>query len=152
MMQALGHIFVAIVVSSAVVISDYFLPGTFLAKFIDNNLIETFASIVGFNIAAVIFLLGQLISIEGKFADVDVFQNTRREIKHNSYFLLVSFSIVLVVLMARPDMNSADMTLSVNRVHFFLNGVSIALFYLALIAVFEILKAVFVLGKNQKNL
>lgn len=151
MMQILGHIFVAIVVSTAVIIGDYFLPGTFLENFINSNFIETFASLVGFNIAAVIFLLGQLISIEDRFSDKDVFQSTRKEIKHSSYFLLVSFTLSLIILTLRPDLNVADMSLVANKAYFFLNGVSVALFYLAIISIFEILKAVFILGKHQKN-
>lgn len=152
MMQILGHIFLAIIVSTAVIVGDYFLPGTFLEKFIDNNFIETFAGLVGFNIAAVIFLLGQLIAIEDRSGDQQgTFKNTRQEIKHNSYFLLVSFALSLLFLIMRPDLNLADTSLVSNKAYFLLNGISIALFYLAIIAIFEILKAVFVLGKHQKN-
>lgn len=152
MMQILGHIFVAIIVSTVVIVGDYFLPGTFLEKFIDNNLIETFAGLVGFNIAAVIFLLGQLITIEDRSDDQrDTFRNTRQEIKHNSYFLLISFALALLFLVMRPDLNSVDTSLVSNKAYYLLNGLSIALFYLAITAIFEILKAVFVLGKHQKN-
>lgn len=151
-MQILGHIFVAIIMSTAVIIGDYFLPGTFLKNFIDNNFIETFAGLVGFNIAAVIFLLGQLIAIEDRSGDQqDIFKNTRQEIKHNSYFLLISFALSLLFLIMRPDLNSIDTSLVSNKAYYLLNGLSIALFYLAISAIFEILKAVFILGKHQKN-
>ena len=152
MMQILGHIFVAIIVSTVVIVGDYLLPGTFLEKFIDNNFIETFAGLVGFNIAAVIFLLGQLITIEDRSDDQrDTFRNTLQEIKHNSYFLLISFALALLFLVMRPDLNSVDTSLVSNKAYYLLNGLSIALFYLAITAIFEILKAVFVLGKHQKN-
>src|ERR1700691_4665797 len=102
MMRVLGFIFVSLIAATAIVALDYYLHGTYLQNFLNNHFIETFAALVGFNIAAVVFLVGQLMILEDKFDGEMV--NTRREVKHNAYFLLSSFVICLFLLITRPDL------------------------------------------------
>lgn len=151
MMQFLGYVFLGFIVSSIIIAGDYILPGGYLEKFIDNNFIEAFASLVGFNIAAVVFLLGQLIAIEEKFYGREIFNDTRREIKHNSYLLLLLFVFSLVILTFRPDLRTLDPSFFSNKIYYIFNGLIVLSLYLAVIAIFEILKAVFALGKNVNS-
>jgi ABC-type multidrug transport system fused ATPase/permease subunit len=148
-MRTIGYIFLSLFISVLIIIGDYFLPGSFLTRFLDNSFIETFAGLVGFNIAAVIFLLGQLIDLEKKMPETDIFQKTRREIKHNSYFLLFAFVASLILLIVRPDLG-IDQLFGNNVIYYILNVFILAIFGLAINAIFEILSAVFTLGKSQK--
>lgn len=147
MMQILGYVFLSILIAIGVVIGDYYLPGTFLTSFLDDHFIETFSGLVGFNIAAVIFLLGQLISLEERSTNKNAFENTKKEIKHNSYFLLISFLVSIIVLIFRPDIVSWDSSLLANKAYYIMNGLVVVLFCLAMASIFEILSAVFKLSK-----
>ncbi len=148
MMQILGHIFVSILVAIIIIVGDYYLPGSFLTSFIDNHFIETFATIVGLNITAVVFLLGQLIVVKEKLTNSrNVFENTIKQIKHSSYFLVISFLLSLVVLIFRPNLKLDDVRLGVNVVYYIMNGSLVMLFCLSVVSIFEILGAVFKLSK-----
>jgi len=149
MIQILGYIFLSIILALGIVIADYFLPGTYLTSFLNDHFIETFAGLVGFNIASVIFLLGQLINLEERIKNKKVFENTRREIKHNSYFLLIAFLLSIVILIIRPDLNSVNSTFSNNILYFSLNTLVLVLFILGIVSIIQILSAAFVLGKQQ---
>jgi len=144
-MRLLGFMFLSLIISSALVTADYYLPGTFLHRFLDANFIETFAGLVGFNIAAVIFISGQLFILEERSGRSDSFMSTKTEIKHNSYFLLASFVVSLVLLLLRPDLGT-DVGLLDNKMYYLLSVTVIAIFSLALFAIYEILRAVFAIG------
>ena len=78
------------------------------------------------------------------------FLNTRREIKHNAYFLLSSFVICLLLLIFRPDY-LIGVSLSANLPYYEFNVLILTVFELAIFAIFEILKAVFILGRTIKS-
>lgn len=147
-MRILGFIFLSLLLATGLVFLDLHLPGTYLNSFITDHFIETFAGLVGFNIAAVIFLIGQLINLEEKFGGKTVFVNTRREIKHNAYFLLSSFVSCLVLLIVRPNLNES-LFFHENIFYYVANILIIAIFTLAIFAIYEILRAVFLLSKNS---
>lgn len=152
MMQFFGHIFVALLVTSFIVFGDYFLPGSFLKGFIENSFIETFATLIGLNIASVVFLLGQLMVIEGHLSKGAIFNKTRSEIKQNSYFMLFAFAVSVVILSLRPDLNEVNQGLVINKWYYLGNGVVIMLFYLSMVSIFQILKSIFVIGKNVTDI
>ncbi len=147
-MRILGFIFLSLILATGLVIGDFYLPGAYLSNFLDNHFIETFAGLIGFNIAAVIFLVGQLMSIEERLGSKAGFINTRREIKHNAYFLLSSFLACLVLLIFRPSPHE-NISLGTNFFYYVDNIIIIAIFILAVFSIYEILRAVFLLGKNQ---
>lgn len=149
-MQILGYIFISLTLSAIIVVGDYFLPGSFLIKFLDGSFIETFAVLVGLNLTAIIFLLGQLISFEEKYKSNQLFEKTRKEIKQNSFFLFGSFCSSLILLILRPDLNQQSISFLSNISYYLFNGFIIAIFILAMITIFEILGAVFVLSKSEK--
>lgn len=147
-MRILGFIFLSLLISSSLIAADLHLPGSYLTNFLDNHFIETFAALVGFNIAAVIFLVGQLMNLEDRLGIKKGFENTRREIKHNSYFLLSAFVACLVLLILRPDMRGIG-NLSDNIFYYLNNLLVITIFSLAIFAIYEILRAVFTLSRND---
>lgn len=144
-MRILGFVFLSLIFSVSVTAADYFLPGSYLTSFLDEHFIETFAALVGFNIAAIIFLIGQLMVMEESYKVV--FNGTRTEIKHNSYFLLSAFVVSLLLLILRPDFIEIG-TLADNTWFYLINILVIAIFNLAIFSIYEILHAVFKLSKN----
>ncbi len=146
-MRLLGFVFVALLLALGIVGLDYRLSGTYLASFLDNHFIETFAALAGFNIAAVVFLVGQLLILEDKRGTE--FESTRREIKHSSYFLLAAFVICLLLLIFRP-VYLPNAPLNANLLYYGGNVLVIMFFELAIFAIFEILQAVFILGRTLK--
>lgn len=145
-MRILGFIFLSLIVATTLVTGDYYLPGTYLSNFLTNHFIETFAALVGFNIAAVVFLVGQLLGLEERYnAEL---ANTRREIKHNAYFLLSSFLVSLVLLIIRPDLG-ANPSFSLNTFYYIDNVLVLTVFGLAVFAIYEILHAVFLLSSKR---
>jgi hypothetical protein len=145
MIRFLGFYFLSVLFSCLLVFLDSILPGSFFSTFIDNHFIETYSCLIGFNIASIIFLIGQLISIEEKFNKN--FEHTRNEIKQNSFYLLFSLLISIVALIFRPDItstSSAEVILIYNIFNIFV----FSLFLLSFYSIFEVLRAVFRLGKK----
>src|SRR6185437_16506714 len=129
-------IFVSLLLAGVLVALDYYLPGSFLQDFLNNHFIETFAALVGFNIAAVVFLVGQLMNLEEKYNGNMI--HTRKEIKHNAYFLLSSFLICLCLLILRPDIK-IDPSFHTNAPYYILNVLVLSVFGLAIFSIYEIL-------------
>lgn len=150
-MRFLGFIFVSLLISTLIISVDVFLPGKFLINFIDNNYIETFSALIGFNLASVTFLLGQLITIEATTNRESLFDSTRKEIKHNSFFLIFSFIVSLLLLSFRPDINLVSYQFTDNVTYYLINIAVITIFLMALFAICEILQSVFSIGKFFKK-
>ena len=147
-MRILGFIFLSLLLATGLVFTDFHMPGTYFNSFLNDHFIETFAGLVGFNIAAVIFLIGQLMNLEERFSGKTIFANTRREVKHNAYFLLSSFVSCLVLLIVRPDLKNI-VSFRENIFFYIDNVLIITIFTLAIFAIYEILRAVFLLSKNN---
>lgn len=144
MIQILGYIFLASLISCGLFVGDYYTYGNFLNDFIDNHFIETFGAFVGLNITAVIFLLGQLISVKEKFEKNGVaFKATIEEIKDNTYFQIGCFVLSIIFLTFRPDINKTDHSLSLNIGYYVVNHIVIVFFVLALTSIIEIIRATF---------
>lgn len=148
MMRLLGYLFTALLISAGVVWLDHQLVGSYLNDFLDNHFIETFAALVGFNVAAVVFLIGQIMTLEEKHG-VE-FGATRREIKHNSYFLLFAFVGALLDLIFRPAYQIGLPALG-NLGFYLCNVLALALLGLSIFAIFEILQAVFMIGRSKPD-
>ena len=149
-MRFLGFIFVGLVLSSLIVYLQTPFRGGFLDDFLNSGFLETFAALAGFNIAAVIFLLGQLMDLQKKIGNGASFEKSKKEIPQNSYFLLSAFALSFLLLSFRPDpisgyIYSSSEALS-NQIYYGLNVVIVCLFLLGMYSIFEILKAVFKLS------
>ncbi len=149
-MRFLGFLFLTILISAGIITVDILLPGNFLINFINNHYIETFASLIGFNLASVTFLLGQLITIEATINQESMFESTRKEIKHNAFFLIFIFVVALLLLTFRPDIGITG-RFDLNIAYYVVNTLVISIFLMALFAIFEILNSVFSIGKFFKK-
>lgn len=149
-MRFLGVLFLALLLSATTVIVDIFVSGNFLSRFIDNSFIETFASLIGFNLASVTFLLGQLITIEATVNNDSMFDNTRKEIRHNTYFLIATFILSLLLLVFRPEFEATGL-IRQNVWYYIFNTSVLTIFLMSLFAIYEILKSVFAVGKFFKK-
>lgn len=149
MLKILGLIFVSLLVGVASVLLDYFTPGTFLITFLGGDFVQTFAAIVGFNMAAIIFLLGQIMTIDPGGA-TDNFKNTKKEIKDNAIYMLAFFAMSIVLLILRPDYLQSG-GLGENAIYYVINIFVIALFVMGVYTVYEILCAAFILTKKPEG-
>ena len=149
-MRFLGHLFLSLIISSLIIFVDHLTNSDFLNNFFDNQLIPTLASLVGFNVAAVIFLIGRLDMVEIKNEKAGIFNNTRKEIKqHSIYFILIDFIIIFLLLIFKID--SKDLVDNISKIKFFIfNTLILALFLLIIFSIFEIMKATFRLNEKHQ--
>lgn len=142
MIQLFGYTFLSLIFASLAIAGDYHLSGSFLDNFLNSGFVETFAALVGFNIAAVTFLMGNLGETERAFKGASDFSNTRKEIKQNIYFLFSVFVLALVALIIRPNLQVPIDFLN-NEGYYLLNGAILTFFGLGLASIFEVIKAIF---------
>jgi hypothetical protein len=144
-MKFLGFLFLSILVSTGIVIGAQYVPSEFLGNFLEKDFISVFASLVGLNIAAVIFLLGQISVIEEKI-NTNQMSTAKKEIKHNACFIIISFVTSLILLFFRPDMLLCSSSVC-SRFLNVINILLLSLFFLAIYSIYEIVNASFVLSK-----
>ncbi len=149
-MQLFGFLFLALLISLGITLLDNVLPGIFLNNFLQSGFLETFAALAGFNIAAVIFIVGQLMELESRVGDGTTFVDTRKEIEHNAFYILSAFLADFLLLVFRPDWIPRAPFVT-NLPYYTCNILIIALFLLAMYAIFEIVQAVFKLANSRKS-
>ncbi len=148
-MRILGFIFLSLIISVGVLCFSHIIGGSFLYSFLNREFITTYATLVGLNLAAVTFLLAQLVSIEERRGK-EIFRETKKEIKHNSLYLLFSLPASILVLLFRIDFVSPS-TFQNNVDYYLSNIVVLALFILTIFAIYEILTAIFKINKRIFN-
>lgn len=145
-MRVLGFIFLALIMSTSILYASHLIGGSFLDAFLANEFITTYATLVGLNLAAVTFLLAQLVSIEEKRGG-EIFYETKKEIKHNSMYLLFSLPIAILTLLFRVDISNPP-TIQNNIDYYISNLVVLTLFAMTIFAIYEILTAIFRINKK----
>lgn len=108
----------------------------FLCDFLTNQILPISATIVGFNVSGVIFLMGHLLQIKGDFS------RSKNEIKHNIYFMGIIFVILIFLLFIKP------MSFENSLYEFTYQSLIMTLFFFQIYAVYEIISAVFNLKSN----
>src|SRR3989344_288932 len=137
-MRFLGFLFVAVVISSFLVWLSLYIGNTHLDSFLDSQLIPTLATIVGFSVAAVIFILGQLSTVEIQTGKSGHFKSTKKELRHNIYTLLFIFFIAFILFIFKPSLDD----ISVMRYKILYYSISIAsltIFIISLVAIYEVI-------------
>lgn len=147
-MRFLGFVFIALIFSALILVADFYLPGNYLDNFLENQLMPILATLVGLNIAAVIFLIGGLSDMELKTDNFAVFDNTKKEIKHNIYFILLSLVASFVLLVVKPSVDSTS-SVFLRSLYYVDSVLLIALFVMTIFAIFEIIGAVFAIKNNK---
>lgn len=151
MIKFFGYFFISLIIATVLVVIDYFLPGNFLNNFLSNGFLEVFATLVGFNIAAVIFLVGQLLDLELKTDRVGSFSATKKELKHNIYCLLILFCVSVFLLIFFPDFKDPSELSHAKLIFYYIDKcLIISIFILSFFNIFEVLKAIFSIN-SEKN-
>ncbi|MCX6807349.1 MAG: hypothetical protein NTZ80_00875 [Patescibacteria group bacterium] len=109
----------------------------FLSVFLNSQILPISATIVGFNIAGIIFLIGHLLQLRGDFS------NTKKEIMHNIYLVGILFLVILLLLLINP-VPTKNMYCD-----FAFKSTIMTLFFFQIYAVYEIVKAVFTIEPNR---
>ncbi len=148
-MRVLGFIFLSLIISGGVLYFSHTIGGSFIDNFLGGDFITTYATLVGLNLAAVTFLLAQLISMEEKRGE-EIFAQTKKEIRHNSLYLLFSLPLSILILSFRADL-VVPATLRNNLDYYVSNLIVLILFALTIFAIYEILTAIFRINKNVFN-
>jgi hypothetical protein len=99
-MKLIGYITTCILISIFLFFLEYIFGNNFIHNFIDNNVIDFAATLLGFNIAIQTILLGQLVNIETTLKKLNIFSKTRRELKDNSImnFIILFFIFLMKIL------------------------------------------------------
>ena len=112
-----------------------YVGSTYVESFIQNDLISVSATILGFSLTGVIFLLGTFQNFKVNF------NNTKVEIKHNIYAstILFVFNLLLVILSETSKHNSNG----------FMAIAIFTVFFLQISLVLEIISATFKMQKTN---
>ena len=144
-LRTLAVIVILILIEALVVwLANSLNGGTYLQEFIWNHSLPIMGTLLGLNVAAAVFILGHLTTIEISLNKKDIFTGSRQEIKHSIFMMLVVFSLNLVLLLIAPSRDATFLQLLGGfRISF--ASVSLFLFLLHITAIFEITLAVFAL-------
>ncbi len=142
-MKLLGIIFFNIILGAGFILLNQLVGNCFLKNFLDNQILPIGSTILGFNLAGIIFLIGHITEIESK-TNAD-FSASKRELKHNIYFLGLVFVAILLLLFVNPTPTQYK------YVDFGFNALIMTLFFMQFYAVYEILNAVFHLKTTKKS-
>lgn len=145
MINFLGIVFISLLVSLPIFLIDRFLQTNFLESFLKNQSLQIMGTLVGLNITTTAFLVGHLTNIEINLKKI-LFNNSKREIKHNLYFMIVIFLIQLLLLSAIPSVSSDTQGWVIN-LKSVLIYLGLAIFLLSIYALYEMTKAIFLIDK-----
>lgn len=137
-----GIIFFNTIFGALFVLLNQLSNNGFLNNFLSNQILPISATILGFNLTGIIFLAGQISTIESKVG-CD-FENSKREIKDNIYFMGVIFLILIFLLFINPTPTKYG------SLDFCFNSLTVGLFFAQFYAVYEIINAVFLFKEPKK--
>lgn len=143
MVRAFGVVFIGILIALVPFVGSLLVGSSnILSEFIANQSLGILATILALNIASVTFAIGTLISIEIR-AKKTIFRKTRKELHDNIVFMIILFllGVVFVVL------NTGNLHLPVRgvdiNVSLILTFLSTLILVLSVLAMYEIVRAVF---------
>lgn len=142
MVRSLGVVFIGILVATVPFTAGMLINRDLLLSFIQNQSLGIMATILALNVTSVTFILGTLISIEIK-AKKTIFTRTREQLRHNIIFMTVLFLLNLVAVVGNKGGLSAPLGSSIIDVTIILCFISTLFLVLMVIAMYEIVQAVF---------
>ncbi len=144
MVRFLGIVFIALIFTGILGFAGYHSNGIFLYTFAQDQSMGIIGTILALNIATITFLLGHLYSIEHN-ANEELFKSTKSEVKQNVYFMAGMFMANLLVLALTPVYNTKMGKL---QPAFIMSLISVFLLILVVIALIEIVQAIFSVSKS----
>jgi uncharacterized membrane protein YphA (DoxX/SURF4 family) len=112
--------------------------GNFLNNVLEKELLSIMATLLGLILTTSSFLLSNLNKIEMKLKN-SFFEEPKKEIKHNLYFMLILFVITLIILIPHFEPNT--------QFYEYKKIGSISVLLLYLLAFFETIKAIFTIDQ-----
>lgn len=100
-----GVLSFSVILSSIFVTFGNAIQSSFVADFIDNQIITIATTLFGFNIASQTILLGQLQNIEVSMKKLGHFKNTRNELQANAITNLVIICLIFVLVATLQSTN-----------------------------------------------
>jgi hypothetical protein len=149
MIRLLGILFLIILIEIPLLITDVYMNNGYLDLFLKNQSLSIMGTALAINIATSAFLVGQLLTIEINFKK-PIFDNSKKEIKHNLIFMIIVFLLQLFFLLLTP-IAEKDTSILLNSLRYICKGINLFLFLLYLYALFEMTLAIFSVGKFIKN-
>ncbi len=134
-MRVFGIISLNIFVGIFISYLGYIIGNDFLINFLNNQILTISATIIGFNFAVVVFLIGFLLKIDGDFS------KTKKEIKDNIRFMMLMFGMILFFLIIRPKINN-------DICNVLYDSLILALFSSQMFSVYEVIDSIFNISKK----
>ena len=97
MFRLIGIIAVITVVSGLICLVSYTSGSSFIIKFSTEQSLQIMATALALNVATISFITGNFLSIEHK-TKTPIFNETRKELRHNILFMVVLFVISFIVV------------------------------------------------------
>ncbi len=145
MIRILGIIFLCILLVGPILLIDHFVGNDFLDSFFGGHSITLMVTLLGLDFIIVVFMMQSMTAIEFKIKK-QIFAATKKEIKHNTLFILVLFVLHFFVLVLTPKV-SHDTSQICQFLIFFCKAINLILFSLSFYCIYEVIRAAFTISK-----
>lgn len=145
MIRLFGVIFLCILFEAPFLVADHLVGNGFLERFFGGHSITLMGTLLGLNFVIVVFMIQSMAKIEFKIKK-PVFSITKREIKHNTYFMLTVFLLHLLILIVSPKVMEDSGSIS-RLLAWLCKCVNLLLFGLSLYCIREVVCAAFTIGE-----
>lgn len=145
MIRILGVIFLCILLVVPILLIDHFVDNDFLDGFFGGHSITLMGTLLGLDFIIVVFMMQSMTAIEFKIKK-RIFVATKKEIKRNTFFMLVLFVSHFFVLVLTPKV-SYDTSQICQRLIFFCKAINLILFSLSFYCIYEVVHAAFTISE-----
>lgn len=157
MIRFLGVIFICVLFEVPFLVADALVGNGFLDEFFGGHSVTLMGTLLGLDFVVVVFLMQATTGIEIRIGRT-VFATTRREIKYNTYIMLIVFLVHLLVLILVPEAGGKEGSIW-EWSAWVCKAVNLLLFGLCLYCICEVVRAAFSLsefctgkeGKDEKG-
>lgn len=119
----------------------------YIYTFINNDSIQIVSTLLGFNIAVLTILMGQISDLESLFNKIGHFKKTRSEMYQNAFFNIILIISIFLLRVFRIEKNSIIMKFMTEQLranlNFFFEISILAALILNIFLIYDTLKTVF---------
>lgn len=145
MIKILGVIFLCILLIIPVLLVDQVVGNGFLDRFFGGHSITLMGTLLGLNFVIVVFMMQSMTAIEFKIKK-RIFAAAKKEIKHNTFSMLVVFVLHFFVLVLTPKISEGSSQIC-HRLTSFCKAINLLLFGLSFYCIHEVVRAAFTISK-----
>ena len=143
MIRVMGVIFCCLVLATPFLVADYFVGNGFLDAFFGGHSVTLMGTLLGLAFVIVVFVIQTITGIESRLGK-SLFTSTKKELRHDTYFMLVVFLLHILVLVVCP-VRTTDMSRIRGVLIWGCKSINLLLFGLSIYCIVEILRAAFTL-------